>query len=192
MKEQRHQEVQIDPQTLLREMRDEMNQALDKFSAEIKKIRTGRAHPSLLDGIKVFVYDSEIPLNQLALITVESASSILVQPYDTSTIQSIEKAILQSGRDLVPSSDGKVIRIKIPPLTQEMREKIVKLIRKKGEDFKVSIRNIRDKTRSKIRDIKAMSEDRKRKILEDIEKESNDFIRKIDGLVEAKEKEIFS
>lgn len=191
-KAQKQQTEQIDPQVYLKEMRDEMSQTVEKFAEEMKKIRTGRVHPSLLDGIKVFAYDSELDLNQVALITVESSSSLLIQPFDSSLIQSIEKAILQSGRDLVPSSDGKVIRIKIPPLTQEMREKILKIVRKKGEDFKVSLRNTRDKVRNKIRDIKSISEDRRRKILEDIEKESNDFMKKIDSIIESKEKEILS
>lgn len=191
MKEQK-QEPQIDPQTLLKEMKNEMSQAVEKLSEELKKIKTGRAHPSLLDGIRVFAYDSELPLNQVALITLESSTSLLIQPYDSSTIPAIEKAILQSGRDLVPSNDGKNIRIKIPPLTQETREKIIKMVRKKSEDFKVSIRNIRDKVRSKIRELKNISEDRKRKILEDIEKETNEFIGKIDKLTESKEKEISS
>lgn len=191
MKEQK-QETQIDPQALLKEMKNEMSQAVEKLSEELKKIKTGRAHPSLLDGIRVFAYDSELPLNQLALITLESSTSLLIQPYDSSTIPAIEKAILQSGRDLVPSNDGKNIRIKIPPLTQETREKIIKMVRKKSEDFKVSIRNTRDKVRSKIRELKNISEDRKRKILEDIEKETNEFISKIDKLTELKEKEISS
>ncbi|MCS7213185.1 MAG: ribosome recycling factor [Candidatus Calescibacterium sp.] len=191
MKEQK-QETQIDPQALLKEMKNEMSQAVEKLSEELKKIKTGRAHPSLLDGIRVFAYDSELPLNQVALITLESSTSLLIQPYDSSTIPAIEKAILQSGRDLVPSNDGKNIRIKIPPLTQETREKIIKMVRKKSEDFKVSIRNTRDKVRSKIREMKNISEDRKRKILEDIEKETNEFISKIDKLTESKEKEISS
>lgn len=193
MKDQKQaQQQQIDPQVLIKEMKNEMNLAVEKFSEEIKKIKTGRAHPSLLDGIKVFAYDSELPLKQIALITVESSSTLLIQPHDSSTIPAIEKAILQSGRDLVPSNDGKVIRIKISPLTHETREKLIKLVRKKSEEFKVSVRNIRDKTRSKIKDIKTMSEDKKRKILEDIEKETNQIIAKIDSITSEKEKEILS
>lgn len=191
MKKQQ-QEGEIDPSKLLGEMKQEMQQAVEKLSEELKKIRTGRAHPSLLDGIKVFAYDTELPLNQVALITLESPTTLLVQPYDTSLIPTIEKAILQSGRDLVPSNDGKVIRIKIPPLTQETREKLIKLVRKRAEDFKVSIRNMRDKTRGKIKDMKTLSEDRKRKILEEIEKETSEFTKKIDSLVQAKEQEILS
>ncbi len=193
MKDQKHeQQQQIDPQVVIKEMKNEMSITLEKFSEEIKKIKTGRAHPSLLDGIKVFLYDSELPIKQVALITIESPSTLLIQPHDSSTIAAIEKAILQSGRDLVPSNDGKVIRIKISPLTQEAREKLIKLVRKKAEEFKVSVRNIRDKARNKIRDIKTISEDKKRKILDDIEKETNQIIAKIESLNSEKEKEILS
>ncbi len=178
---------------VMSELREEMKRAVSKLEEEIKLVRTGRAHPSLLDGIKVFAYDSEIPINQLAVISVESPSSLIIQPYDPNIISSIEKAILQSGRDLVPSNDGKLIRIKIPPLTQENREKLIKLIRKKAEDFKVSIRNIRDKGRGKIKeakDNKAISEDRMKKLLDEIQKMTNEHTSEIDRITQAKEKEI--
>ncbi len=192
-KEKANPVVSVNPEQVISEMKAEMAAAVSKFDEEIRKIRTGRAHPSLLDGIKVFAYDSEIPLNQLALITVESYSSLLIQPYDQGTIALIEKAILQSGRDLVPSNDGKSIRIKIPPLTQEAREKLVKLVRKKAEEFKVSIRNIRDKARSEIKkakDSKIISEDRSRKLLEEIQKITDENTKKVDALTQAKEREI--
>jgi ribosome recycling factor len=192
-KGKREQEVEINPDKIISEAKEEMKKAVEKFDEEMKKIKTGRAHPSLLDGIKVFAYDSEIPLNQLALISVSSPSELIVELFDPNIRPAIEKAILQSGRDLVPQSDGKIIRIKIPPLTQETRENILKLVRKKSEDFKVSIRNIRDKARSEIKDAKdkkVISEDRARRLLDELQKITDENIKKIDTILQAKEKEI--
>jgi ribosome recycling factor len=192
-KGKREQEVEINPDKIISEAKEEMKKAVEKFDEEMKKIKTGRAHPSLLDGIKVFAYDSEIHLNQLALISVSSPSELIVEPFDPNIRPAIEKAILQSGRDLVPQSDGKIIRIKIPPLTQETRENILKLVRKKSEDFKVSIRNIRDKARSEIKDAKdkkVISEDRARRLFDELQKITDENIKKIDTILQAKEKEI--
>jgi len=192
-KGKREQEVEINPDKVISDAKEEMKRAVEKFEEEMKKVKTGRAHPSLLDGIKVFAYDSEIPLNQLALISVSSPSELIVEPFDPNIRPAIEKAILQSGRDLVPQSDGKIIRIKIPPLTQETRENILKLVRKKSEDFKVSIRNIRDKARSEIKDAKdrkVISEDRARRLFDELQKITDENIKKIDTILQAKEKEI--
>jgi len=192
-KGKKEQEVEINPDKIISDAKEEMKKAVEKFDEEMKKIKTGRAHPSLLDGIKVFAYDSEIPLNQLALISVSSPSELIVEPFDPNIRPAIEKAILQSGRDLVPQSDGKIIRIKIPPLTQETRENILKLVRKKSEDFKVSIRNIRDKARSEIKDAKdkkVISEDRARRLFDELQKITDENIKKIDTILQAKEKEI--
>jgi ribosome recycling factor len=192
-KGKREQEVEINPDKIISDAKEEMKRAVEKFDEEMKKIKTGRAHPSLLDGIKVFAYDSEIPLNQLALISVSSPSELIVEPFDPNIRPAIEKAILQSGRDLVPQSDGKIIRIKIPPLTQETRENILKLVRKKSEDFKVSIRNIRDKARSEIKDAKdkkVISEDKARRLFDELQKITDENIKKIDTILQAKEKEI--
>jgi ribosome recycling factor len=192
-KGKREQEVEINPDKVISDAKEEMKRAVEKFDEEMKKVKTGRAHPSLLDGIKVFAYDSEISLNQLALISVSSPSELIVEPFDPNIRPAIEKAILQSGRDLVPQSDGKIIRIKIPPLTQETRENILKLVRKKSEDFKVSIRNIRDKARSEIKDAKdkkVISEDRARRLFDELQKITDENIKKIDTILQAKEKEI--
>jgi ribosome recycling factor len=192
-KGKREQEVEINPDKVISDAKEEMKRAVEKFDEEMRKVKTGRAHPSLLEGIKVFAYDSEIPLNQLALISVSSPSELIVEPFDPNIRPAIEKAILQSGRDLVPQSDGKIIRIKIPPLTQETRENILKLVRKKSEDFKVSIRNIRDKARSEIKDAKdkkVISEDKARRLFDELQKITDENIKKIDTILQAKEKEI--
>jgi ribosome recycling factor len=192
-KGKKEQEVNINPDKVISDAKEEMRRAVEKFDEEMRKVKTGRAHPSLLEGIKVFAYDSEVPLNQLALISVSSPSELIVEPFDQNVRASIEKAILQSGRDLVPQSDGKIIKIKIPPLTQETRENLLKLVRKKSEEFKVSIRNIRDKARSDIKDAKdrkVISEDRARKLFDELQKITDENIKKIDTILQAKEKEI--
>ena len=192
-KGKKEQEVNINPDKVISDAKEEMRRAVEKFDEEMRKVKTGRAHPSLLEGIKVFAYDSEVPLNQLALISVSSPSELIVEPFDQSIRASIEKAILQSGRDLIPQSDGKIIKIKIPPLTQETRENLLKLVRKKSEEFKVSIRNIRDKARSDIKDAKdrkVISEDRARRLFDELQKITDENIKKIDTILQAKEKEI--
>ncbi len=192
-KGKKEQEININPDKVISDAKEEMKRAVEKFDEEMRKIKTGRAHPSLLEGIKVFAYDSEVPLNQLALISVSSPSELIVEPFDQNIRASIEKAILQSGRDLVPQSDGKIIKIKIPPLTQETRENLLKLVRKKSEEFKVSIRNIRDKARSDIKDAKdskVISEDRARRLFDELQKITDENIKKIDIILQAKEKEI--
>jgi ribosome recycling factor len=192
-KGKKEQEVNINPDKVISDAKEEMRRAVEKFDEEMRKVKTGRAHPSLLEGIKVFAYDSEVPLNQLALISVSSPSELIVEPFDQNIRASIEKAILQSGRDLVPQSDGKIIKIKIPPLTQETRENLLKLVRKKSEEFKVSIRNIRDKARSDIKDAKdrkVISEDRARRLFDELQKITDENIKKIDTILQAKEKEI--
>jgi ribosome recycling factor len=192
-KGKKEQEVNINPDKVISDAKEEMRRAVEKFDEEMRKVKTGRAHPSLLEGIKVFAYDSEVPLNQLALISVSSPSELIVEPFDQSIRASIEKAILQSGRDLVPQSDRKIIKIRIPPLTQETRENLLKLVRKKSEEFKVSIRNIRDKARSDIKDAKdrkVISEDRARKLFDELQKITDENIKKIDTILQAKEKEI--
>ncbi len=191
-KGKREQEVSINPDKVISDAKEEMKKAVEKFDEEMRKVKTGRAHPSLLEGIKVFAYDSEVPLNQLALISVSSPSELIVEPFDQNLRASIEKAILQSGRDLVPQSDGKIIKIKIPPLTRETRENLLKLVRKKSEEFKVSIRNIRDKARSDIKDAKdrkVISEDRARRLFDELQKITDENIKKIDAILQAKEKE---
>jgi ribosome recycling factor len=192
-KGKKEQEVNINPDKVISDAKEEMRRAVEKFDEEMRKVKTGRAHPSLLEGIKVFAYDSEVPLNQLALISVSSPSELIVEPFDQNIRASIEKAILQSGRDLVPQSDGKIIKIRIPPLTQETRENLLKLVRKKSEEFKVSIRNIRDKARSDIKDAKdrkVISEDRARKLFDELQKITDENIKKIETILQAKEKEI--
>ena len=125
------------------ETKESMVKSVDALKNELKRVRTGRASLSILDGIKVDYYGTLTPLNQMATLAVPESRLITIQPWDVSVIKDIEKAILKSDLGLTPSSDGKIIRISIPPLTEERRKELAKVVHKISEDYKVSIRNIR-------------------------------------------------
>ena len=173
--------------------RERMQKALDALENDYRRLRTGRASVSLLDGIKVEYYGTTTPLNQLATLTVPEPRSILIQPWDNSIIGEVEKAILKSELGLTPMNDGKLIRINIPPLTEERRRDLVKVIKKKSEDAKVAVRNIRRDANEMIKDLKKekeISEDEQFRGQEEMQKITDDFIKKVDVIYSAKEKEV--
>jgi ribosome recycling factor len=173
--------------------RERMQKALDTLESEYKRLRTGRASVSLVDGIRVDYYGMSTPLNQLATLTVPEPRAIMIQPWDQSVINEVEKAILKSDLGLTPMNDGKVIRINIPPLTQERRRELVKVIKKMAEEHKVAIRNIRRDANEMIKDLKKekeISEDEQFRGQEETQKITDDFINKIDKTYNAKEKEV--
>lgn len=133
---------------------DRMNKALETLQNEFRRLRTGRASVSLVDGIRVEYYGTPTLLNQLATMTVPEPRSIMIQPWDTSIIGEIEKAILKSELGLTPMNDGKVIRINIPVLTAERRRELVKIVKKLAEESKVAVRNIRRDVNETIKDLK--------------------------------------
>ena len=191
-KERRKQEAP-DPKKVIEETRNEMEKSLNVLRAELAALRSERASPTILDGVKVESYGKDYPLKQIAALSVQDAVTLIVQPYDPSLLQSIEKAILLQMKDVTTSSDGKVVRVKIPPLTEERRKEIVKIAKRKGEDFKVSIRNIRQASRDKVKeakDVGKISEDVQRRSFNEIQKITDEFIKKIDETVTKKEKEI--
>ncbi len=168
----------------------EMDGALDRFKEEMKKVRTGRAHPDMLMGVKVEAYGQWMPLNQVANTTVSGATMLLVTPYDPSTIPAIANAIRSdSTLGLNPSDDGRVVRVPIPPLTEERRKEIVKTASKSVEDAKVKIRNVREDARKDLKSAELPEDARKRaeKAIDDLTKEYND---KVDAAFKEKEKEI--
>ncbi|NLI80509.1 MAG: ribosome recycling factor [Deltaproteobacteria bacterium] len=172
---------------------DRMNKALETLQNEYKRLRTGRASVSLVDGIKVEYYGNPTLLNQLATMTVPEPRTIMIQPWDTSIITEIEKAILKSELGLTPMNDGKVIRINIPVLTADRRRELVKVVKKMAEESKVAVRNIRRDVNEMIKDLKkekTISEDEQFKAQEEIQRITDDFIKKIDASYAAKEKEI--
>jgi ribosome recycling factor len=180
-------------ENVINEMKTKMEKSFEALTNELRRLRTGRASLAILDTVKVDNYGSMVPLNHVANLSVPDPRTISIQPWDPSMIAPIEKAILTSGLDLTPSNDGKVIRIPIPPLTEERRKEIVKLVKKIGEDSKVAIRNIRRDFLERIKKMekdKQLSEDdskRKQKEIQDI---TDNYIKKVDSALALKEKEI--
>lgn len=175
------------------DMKDRMKKALETLEREYKRVRTGRASVSLLDGIKANYYGTPTPLAQLATLTTPDPRTLMIQPWDQSGLGEVEKAILKSELGLTPMNDGKVIRISIPPLTEERRRELVKMINKKSEEYKVIVRNIRRDSNEMIKDLKKdkeISEDEQFRAQEEVQKITDDFIKKIDEIYSAKEKEI--
>jgi ribosome recycling factor len=170
-----------------------MKKSIESLKTEFSKIRTGRAHPSLLDHITVDYYGSESPLNQVANVAVEDARTLTVTPWEKSMVQAIEKAIMQSDLGLNPNSAGTVIRIPMPPLTEERRKDMIKVVRAEAESARVAIRNIRRDANSDLKDLlkeKEISEDDERKGADDIQKITDARIADVDKLLETKEKDM--
>ncbi|GLI34914.1 ribosome recycling factor [Desulforhabdus amnigena] len=173
--------------------RDRMTKALENLEQEYKRLRTGRASVSLVDGIRVEYYGTPTPLNQLATLTVPEPRTITIQPWDTTVIAEVEKAILKSELGLTPMNDGKIIRINIPVLTADRRKELVKLAKKMAEESKVAVRNIRRDVNEMIKDLKKekeISEDEGFKAQDETQKITDEFIKKVDEIYNAKEKEI--
>jgi len=175
------------------DLRDRMNKAVETLESDYKKLRTGRASVSLVDGIRVDYYGTPTPLSQLATLTIPDPRTIMIQPWDTSVVGEIEKAILKSELGLTPMNDGKAIRINIPPLTADRRKDLVKVVKKKAEESKVAVRNIRRDINEKIKDLKKdkkVSEDEQFRAQDEIQKMTDDYVKKIDSVYGSKEKEI--
>jgi ribosome recycling factor len=170
-----------------------MDKALTDLQHEMGSIRTGRASVSIFDSLKVDYYGTPTPINQLANLHVPEPSLITIQPWDVSQIGAIEKAIRSSDLGLNPGNDGKVIRVPIPPLTEERRKEIVKRLHHVAEDHRVALRNIRRDGNEHLKKLlkdKAISEDDERRALEEVQKMTDGYIGKIDAVAKAKEKEI--
>ena len=175
------------------EAKSSMEKAVRKLRAELQKIRTGRASTALLDGIQVDYYGTQTPLNQLANLTTPDPRLIVVVPYDKGAIHGIEKAILASDLGLTPNSDGKVIRIPIPPLTEERRKELVKHVHRLAEDHKVGVREGRRDALTMLKDLEAdgsIPADDRRREEKRIQTLTDDFTRKIDEMSSQKEEEI--
>ncbi|MGV6987640.1 ribosome recycling factor [Testudinibacter sp. P80/BLE/0925] len=170
-----------------------MEKSIEAFKSQISKIRTGRAHPSLLDGIQVEYYGSATPLRQLANVVAEDARTLAVSVFDRSLIQAVEKAILTSDLGLNPSSAGTTIRVPLPPLTEERRRDLTKIVRGEAEQAKVAVRNIRrdanDQIKALLKD-KEISEDDERKAQDVIQKLTDAYVKKVDEALAEKEKEL--
>jgi ribosome recycling factor len=181
------------PKELIREIHKNMENALESTARELASIRTGRATISLLDGINVDYYDAKSPINQVASVSIPEARLMVIQPWDKSIIGEIERAILKADLGLNVNSDGNVIRITIPELTEERRKELAKLSKKLSEEGKIAIRNIRREANSALKNMEksgGLPEDDSRKEQSKVQDLTNEHIAKIDEMIQAKEKEI--
>ena len=175
------------------EARDLMDKAIDSLKRDFNRVRTGRASISLLDGIRADYYGQATPLNQMASVSVPEARLIMIQPWDPKSCDAIAKAVLASDLGLTPQNDGKVVRIGIPPLTEERRRDLVKVVRKMGEESKVAVRNARREANEMLKEYKTegeISEDDARRGQTEVQKLTDDYTAKVDGLLAEKEKDI--
>jgi ribosome recycling factor len=180
------------PQSVKANAEDKMKKAVAALKKELATLRAGRATPALVDRVQAEYYGTMTPINQLASITTTDSRTLVIQPWDKSALGAIEKAILKSELGLNPANDGSVIRIVIPPLTEERRAELVKMTKKYGEDAKVAVRNIRREANDEIKKLEkgGMPEDESRRHQDDIQKFTDKYIAEIDQLITAKEKEI--
>lgn len=178
---------------ILDELRDNMGEGIRSFERSLNKVRTGRASLSLLDGIKVDYYGTPTPINQVATLSTPESRLILISPWDKNAIGDIEKAIQKSDLGLMPSNDGNVIRIAIPPLTEESRRELVKVVKKMGEESRIRLRNARRDANNQFKTLKKdseISEDDLYTYQDEVQKVTDEYMKKIDAIFAAKEKEI--
>ena len=178
---------------VLQETKDRMGKSQKAFENEMSKIRTGRASTALLDSVKVDYYGTLTPLTQMATVSIPESRLITIKPWDVSVIGQVEKAILKANLGLTPSNDGKLIRISIPPLTEDRRKEIVKNIAKICEDYKVAVRNIRRDSNEMLKDLQKdgdISEDDSFKAQKQVQESTDVYIKKLDEIFADKEKEI--
>ena len=178
---------------ILSELRQKMDSTVEALEKEFRKIRTGRASTALLEGIKVNCYETQMPLEQIASLSVPESRLITVKPWDQSIIGEIEKGILKSELGLTPMNDGKIIRIAIPPLTEERRKELAKVAKKMAEESKISVRTHRREANELFKELKTekeISEDDMYKSQDDVQEITDEFIKKIDEITSEKEKEI--
>jgi ribosome recycling factor len=178
---------------IFEELKVNMEKAIRAFEKSLNKVRTGRASLSLLDGIKVEYYGIPTPLNQVATLSVPESRLILISPWDNSIIGNIEKAIQKSDLGLTPTSDGKLIRLSIPPLTEERRKELVKVVKRLSEECKINLRNVRRDANDQLKTLKKdndISEDEFYAYQEEVQEITDKYIEKADNIVVSKEKEI--
>lgn len=178
---------------IMKDLRERMTQAVQAFTRNLATVRAGRANPSLLDTIFVDYYGASTPLNQLANVTAPEARLLVITPYDKTAIGDIEKAIQKADLGLTPSNDGDVIRISIPPLTEERRKELVKVVGKFAEESRIQVRNIRRDANDQLRKLEKegeLTEDELRISQDEVQKETDQFIGEIDRLMKEKEEEI--
>jgi len=176
-----------------KDARERIAKCVQNFQSDLKKLRTGRAHPSLIEHLKVDYYGSEVPLQQVASIAVEEGRTLVVSPWEKTVVQAVEKAIFKSDLGLTPMTAGTVIRIPMPPLTEERRREITKVLRHDAESARVAVRNVRRDVMTDVKDMlkeKKISQDDERRAETEIQKLTDKHVADIEQLLTAKEKEI--
>jgi ribosome recycling factor len=174
------------------DIKKQMEKAVEHLRLEFSKLRVGRASSTMVDGVRVDVYGSQMTLKEVAALATPDAKTITIQPWDRSLFGEIEKAILAANLGLTPMNDGKIIRINMPPLTEERRKDFVKQISKEGEAAKVAIRNIRRDAMDLLKKNKELTEDDQRRNQEEIQKMTDQFIQEVDKSVDSKTKEVMT
>jgi ribosome recycling factor len=172
---------------------ERMQKCVVAFRNELKRLRTGRAHPSLLEHIRVEYYGNEVPLNQVANIALEDARTITVTPWEKTMVQVIEKAIMKSDLGLMPNTAGTVIRVPMPPLTEERRRDLAKVVRHEAENARVAVRNVRRDVNNEIKDMlkeKLLSQDDERRAQDEVQKLTDKHVAEIEQVLAEKEKEL--
>jgi len=174
---------------------EEMKKTINSYKKYLTTVKTGRAHTSIFENLRVESYGQQMQLKQIASITTPDATTVIIQPWDTSIIKEIEKAILKENMGFTPQNDGKVIKIIIPPMTEEDRKKVVKLMKQETESYRVAIRNARKKALRTVKDMekeKVVSEDESKNAEKDVQKLVEKYTKKIDDMFASKEKEILN
>ena len=186
-------DTQSTPETVLAEVERKMNRAMEALDRELSSLRTGRATPSLIENVSVEYYGTPTPLKQIASISAPDARAIMVQPWDKQALRDIERSLMKSELGFNPSNDGNIITVPIPPLNQERRQELVRLLKRKIEEGKVSVRNVRRDGLESLRKMereKAISQDQNRRSQDQLQKTTDSFIKNIDQVSTAKEAEI--
>ncbi len=180
-------------ESILQETKEKMEKTIEALTKEMQRVRTGRASATMLDSVKVDYYGALTPLNQMASVSVPESRLITIQPWDATALKEIEKGILKANVGLTPSNDGKIIRISVPPLTEDRRKEIVKIVNKTCEEYKVALRNIRRDSNELLKGLKKdgdISEDDQFKSQDKVQKITDEKVMLIDGINKDKEKEI--
>lgn len=183
----------MDKDAVILDAEERMEKAVNNLDKEFAKLRTGRASGALVDGIKADYYGAPTPISQMASVAVPDSRTITIQPWDKGGFAAVEKAILKSDLGLTPVNDGKIIRVSIPPLTEERRKDLVKVSRKYAEDAKVAVRNVRRDANEHLKKLekdKAISEDDLKKATEEVQKLTDKYVAEADKKCQSKEKEI--
>lgn len=180
---------------ILTDLNQRMAKAIEVLSKDFQKVRTGRANPAMLEGISVDYYGTPTPLNQIGNVSVPDPQTIVIAPWEKSILSEVEKAILKADLGVTPQNDGSIIRLPVPPLTEDRRKDLVKQVKKLGEDSKLAVRNIRRDGNEKLKKLeknKEISQDDEKQQLARIQASTDDHIKRIDSLIEAKEKELMA